>query len=61
MSRGIMTTRVTVTEDTTIDVQNWRRYGTYVRAGQIVTLKDADAAELVRQGKGRILEQPSKP
>jgi hypothetical protein len=54
-----MTTRVTVTEDTTIDVQNWRRYGTYVRAGQIVTLKDADAAELVRQGKGRILEPKS--
>jgi hypothetical protein len=46
--------RFVVTEDTTIDVQNWRRYGIYVRAGQIVTLGEPEAAELERRGAGRI-------
>jgi hypothetical protein len=56
-----MSARVVVEQDFTFDVQNRRRYGTYVRAGQIVTLTDAEAAAIVRAGAGRIAKPKEEP
>jgi hypothetical protein len=49
-----------VREDITVDVQNRRRYGEFLRAGTIVAAAPVVEAQAVRQAVARALEDPTR-